>query len=148
MAFSRHPGEVKNFKMKAAEGLTYEGLILAINNDTASDPRVTKVTASGDTVFGIGYNDTYDQEDTENTAGQVSLIQDGEAMVAVIAATYQVGQKIYVSHDTTLTTYPGFGDNASKGTIVGECQEYKVVSSANVTAKTNQIRTRLTFRQS
>lgn len=140
MTFSHLPGEVKNFKMKAAEGLDREGLILKVDNTTASDPRMTKITASGDTIFGIGFNDTRDQEGTVATGGQCSVIQDGEAMVAVIAATYRVGDAIYLSDATD-----GTGDNTSASSKVGVCQEYKVVSSAMVTARTNQVRVRLTF---
>lgn len=141
MAYAYKPGEVRNFKMKAAEGLDREGLVLKVNNDTPSDPRVCKITTSGDVVFGIGFNDTNDQEGNNDTGGQCSVIQDGEPMVAVEAATYKVGDAIYIA------TTDGFGVNTTTfdSTKIGVCQEYKVVTSAMVTAKTNQVRVRLTF---
>jgi hypothetical protein len=140
MTLSHYPGDVKDFKMLTAEGLDREGLILKVNNDTPSDPRMTKITASGDTIFGVGFTDTKGQDGVVDTGGQCSVVQEGEAMVAVKAATYSVGNAIYLSDDTD-----GTGDNTSAGSKVGVCQEYKVVTSAMVTAGTNQVRTRLTF---
>jgi len=135
------PGEVKKFKMLAAEGLDREGLVLKVNNDTASDPRMTKCTTSGDAIFGVGYVSTADQEGTVAEGGQCSVVQDGVVNVAVEAATYQVGDAIY----TATTDGHGARTAGFDSVKIGVCQEYKVVSSAMVTAKTNQVRTRLTF---
>lgn len=141
MAIVHYPGEVKDFKMKAAEGLDREGLVLKIDNTDATDPRVSKVASSGDVIFGVGFADTYNQEGTLATGGQVGVVQEGEVNVAVEAATYKVGDAIY------LATTDGHGVNSTSfdNTLIGICQEYKVVSSANVTNRVNQVRVKLTF---
>lgn len=141
MAMVHYPGEIRNFKMKAAEGLDREGLVLKVDNTSPSDPRMTKVASSGDKIFGVGFADTYDQTGTLATGGQCSVIEEGECNVAVEAATYKVGDAIYLA----TTDGHGVNSNAFDSTLVGVCQEYKVVSSTMVTAKTNQVRTRLTF---
>lgn len=142
MTIALYPGEVKNFKMKAAEGLDREGLIVKVDNSTPSDPRMTKVASSGDAPFGIGFSDTVGQDAVLDTGGQCDIITEGVVMVAVEAATYRVG------HIISLGTTDGMGEvyekNASfSNTIVGVCEEYKVVSSDNVTDKVNQVKVRL-----
>ena len=142
MGIVHYPGEIKNFKMKAAEGLDREGLILKVDNSTASDPRMTKVASSGDGIFGIGAKDTDDQEGTNATGGMVGVLQEGEVKVAVEADTYRVGYVI------SLATTNGMGEYYVKNTsfsntVVGICQEYRVVSSDDVTNKVNQIRVKL-----
>jgi len=141
MAIVHYPGEVKNFKMKAAEGLDREGLIVKVDNSTPTDPRMTKVASSGDVIFGIGFADTYGQDGVLDTGGQCSVVQEGEVNVAVEAATYQVGDAIYLA----TTDGTGVNSTAFDNTLVGICQEYKVVSGAMVTAKTNQVRVKLSF---
>jgi len=141
MAIVHYPGEIKNFKMKAAVGLDREGLILKADNTTPTDPRVTVVASSGDVIFGIGVKDTDDQEGTNATGGMVGVVQEGEVNVAVEAATYQNGQALY------LATTDGHAVNSTSfdATLVGVCQEYKVVSSDDVTNKVNWVRCKLTF---
>lgn len=141
MTFSRLPGEIKSFRMLSGEGLDREGLILKVNNDTATDPRMAKITASGDAIFGIGYADSYDQTNTLETGERVSVIHDGEALVAVESGTYNLGDTIYLADSND-----GMGRKTSVGTKVGSGQEYKVVATGEVdTTKVNQLKVRLTF---
>lgn len=142
MAIVHFPGEVKDFKLTAAgAGLDREGLVLLVDNTTATDPRVARTTATGSVPFGIANSDTYGQDGTITSGGMIGVIQDGEANVSVIAGTYVVGDPICVSAED------GYGEaaTATGSQLIGICQEYKVVATGDLTNKLDHVRTRLTL---
>ena len=137
-------GEVKSFKTSSAAGGSLDrlGLVLKVDNTTASDPRVTIITGSGDTPMGVNSEVTYNQDETILRSGVgVGIMTEGTVMVSVEAGTYRVGDMIYLAD-----TSDGYGRATPSGGIpVGVCEEYKVIATGDYTDKTDQVATRLTL---
>ena len=138
-----YPGEVKSYKTTAAATGAFDrlGLVVKVDNDTVTDPRVETIEASGDTVMGIATETTYNQDETILRSGVgVGVVTEGVVMVAVEAATYRVGD-IIVAADTS----DGYGRSTPSGgiSIIGTCEEYKVIATGDYTDKTDQIAVRL-----
>jgi hypothetical protein len=139
-----YPGEIKNFKTESAADGALErlGLILKIDNTTTTDPRVGKINASGDTPFGVATETTYNQDELILRSGVgVGVATEGTVMVAVEAATYVVGDVIFLAD-----TSDGYGRAQPSGGIpIGICEEYKVIATGDYTDKTDQVAVRLTI---
>lgn len=143
-----YPGEVKTFQTYAAAAGCFDrpGIVVKVENSTATAPRVTKVAASGDIPFGICVQDTYNQDKTVLHSGNgVGIVTDGTAMVAVEAGTFLLGAIVTVA-DTT----DGYGRQAhyTSGCMIGVCEEYKVIATGDYSDGTDQVAVRLKLGES
>lgn len=137
-----YPGEIKTFKTESAADGCFDrlGLVVKVDNTTASDPRVGMINASGDTVMGVATETTYNQDESILRSGVgVGIATEGTVMVAVEAGPWRVGDIVFLAD-----TSDGYGRATPSGDIVvGVCEEYKVIATGDYTDKTDQVATRL-----
>ena len=142
MAIVHYPGEIKSMRWSAsAKGADRPGMVIKVEDTTATSPRACLVTASGDLPQGVMVADTYNQAGTlqSGSSTYASYVQEGEVLVSVEAGTFHPGEIIWVAD-----TSDGYGRAEPTGScVIGICNEYRVVATGDYTNKRYQVRVKL-----